>query len=149
MSAVETSPEAPEIVTAGAEPSPDLSDWASPAEAPTVVATPKKKAKTAPGTKAPKKAPKAKPKPAKAQAPAKKQKMSALSAAHMVLAAASEPMRVGDIVDRMAELKLWKSPNGGTPNATLSAAIFREIANKGHESRFAKAGPGLYKAASK
>ncbi len=36
------------------------------------------------------------------------------------------------------------APGGKTPEATLYAAITREIATKGKESRFRKTGPGYF-----
>jgi len=44
----------------------------------------------------------------------------------------------------MAAKKYWTSPGGLTPDATLSAAIQREISLKGKESRFRKADRGLF-----
>ena len=36
----------------------------------------------------------------------------------------------------MAEQKLWTSPNGKTPHATLNAAMLREIGSKAGQARF-------------
>lgn len=44
----------------------------------------------------------------------------------------------------MAKRKLWKSPGGKTPHATLYAAIITEINNKGKDARFKKTGPGRF-----
>ena len=44
----------------------------------------------------------------------------------------------------MAEQKLWTSPNGKTPHATLNAAMLREIGSKAGRARFKKAGRGLF-----
>jgi hypothetical protein len=44
---------------------------------------------------------------------------------------------------------LWKSPGGKTPHATLYSAIIREIATKGKEARFVKAGQGKFTLANR
>ena len=41
---------------------------------------------------------------------------------------------------------LWRSPGGKTPEATLYAAIIREIAAKGKAARFSKVERGLFAA---
>lgn len=71
---------------------------------------------------------------------------SALDAAAQVLAAAKKPMRANDLIDAMAAQNLWKSHHGKTPSATLSAAIAREIAAKGKNTRFKKVDRGLFAA---
>ena len=71
-------------------------------------------------------------------------KMSALDAAAKVLAEAKEPLSSKDMVDRMAAKGYWKSPGGKTPQATLYAAIIREIATKGKEARFKKTDRGQF-----
>jgi hypothetical protein len=93
-------------------------------------------------TKAPKgeKAPK-QPKEKKAPKP---KRVSALDAAAIVIAKADKPMRAVDMVAQMEAKGLWKSPGGKTPEATLYAAIIREIAAKGKEARFAKHDRGLF-----
>jgi hypothetical protein len=80
------------------------------------------------------------PKPAKA----KDGKMSCIDAAAKVLAEAKEPMTTKAMIEAMAAKKLWSSPNGQTPSATLYSAILREINTKGKESRFKKADRGLF-----
>jgi hypothetical protein len=94
------------------------------------------------GKKAPKgeKAPK-QPKEKKAPKP---KRVSALDAAAIVIAKADKPMRAVDMVAQMEAKGLWKSPGGKTPEATLYAAIIREIAAKGKEARFAKHDRGLF-----
>ena len=77
-----------------------------------------------------------------------KKKVSGLDAAALVLAEAAEPMRCGDVAAKVIERGLW-STKGKTPAATLNAAIIREIRDKGKESRFRKAGRGLFAAAGK
>ncbi len=78
--------------------------------------------------------------------PSKPKKVSALSAAAAVLATATEPMTTKDLIAAMAAAGTWISPGGKTPEATLSAAIGREIVTKGDASRFRKTGPGRYAA---
>ncbi|MCL4743319.1 MAG: hypothetical protein KJZ54_14075 [Phycisphaerales bacterium] len=75
---------------------------------------------------------------------AKPKRASALDAAARVLAEAGRPMKAREIVAEMETRGLWKSPSGMTPDATLYAAIIREIAAKGAEARFAKAGRGSF-----
>ena len=48
------------------------------------------------------------------------------------------------LIDAMAEQHLWSSPGGKTPEATLYAAMLREITAKGKESRFKKVDRGLF-----
>jgi hypothetical protein len=57
---------------------------------------------------------------------------------------AADGLSAADLIERMATAKLWTSPGGKTPSATLSAAMAREIATKGTASRFRKAGPGRF-----
>lgn len=71
-------------------------------------------------------------------------RISALDAAAQVLAASKEPMRAKDLIAAMADQGLWSSPNGKTPEATLYAAMIREIAAKGSEARFRKVERGLF-----
>jgi hypothetical protein len=107
--------------------------------------TKKQSAKKTTAKKATKKAPaaKAKPKPATA-APTKK--LSQLAAALEVLKTATEPMTCKQLVEAMAERKLWSSPGGKTPEATLYASLLRELAKKGDAARFVKAAPGRFAA---
>jgi hypothetical protein len=86
------------------------------------------------------------PKAAKAAKPAGEKKLGALDAAAKVLAGRTNPMTAKGLIEAMAEKGLWASPGGKTPDATLSAAINREIAAKGKESRFKKVGPGQFAA---
>jgi hypothetical protein len=74
-------------------------------------------------------------------------RLSALGAAAKVLAESKAPMRATDMIAEMAKQGLWTSPGGKTPEATLYAAIAREIATKGDSSRFRKAERGLFTAA--
>ncbi len=89
--------------------------------------------------KAPK-TPKA-PKPAKEKKP---KRVSALDAAAQVIAGAKVPMRAKEMIAEMEAKGLWKSPGGKTPEATLYAAIIREIAAKGDKARFKKHDKGVF-----
>ncbi|MBX3364005.1 MAG: winged helix-turn-helix domain-containing protein [Phycisphaeraceae bacterium] len=85
---------------------------------------------------------------AKATAPAKERKpkrLSGLDLAAKVLTDAGEPLNAKTIAER-AIAAGWKT-NGKTPEATLYAAIIREIAKKGKDARFAKHDRGLFTAA--
>ena len=70
-------------------------------------------------------------------------KMSGLDAAAKVLAEAGEPLRCKTIVERAIEKGYWKT-TGKTPQATVYAAIIREIAKKGGEARFRKTERGKF-----
>jgi hypothetical protein len=88
-----------------------------------------------------------KPKAAKAPKQAKETKpkrVSALDAAAQVLASSEVPMRAKEMVAQMEAKGLWKSPGGKTPEATLYAAIIREIAAKGTAARFKKHERGVF-----
>ncbi|HXU24385.1 MAG TPA: winged helix-turn-helix domain-containing protein [Tepidiformaceae bacterium] len=87
-------------------------------------------------------------KAAKAVTDTEPKRMSALDAAARVLAEAGEPMNAKALIEAMATKGYWTSPGGKTPHATLYAAIAREIAVKGKESRFAKASKGYFVAAA-
>ncbi|MCE2967544.1 MAG: hypothetical protein HEQ23_11470 [Tepidisphaera sp.] len=87
------------------------------------------------------------PKTQKAPKPAKEPKakrVSALDAAAQVLAASDVPMRAKEMITAMEAKKLWTSPGGKTPEATLYAAIIREIAAKGTAARFKKHERGVF-----
>ncbi len=108
-----------------------------------------KKAKTSvKGAKAAK--PAKAPKPAKAakapKAPKerKPRRLSALDAAAKVLSASEVPMRSAEMIAAMERKGLWTSPGGKTPEATLYAAIIREIAAKGTKARFKKHERGVF-----
>lgn len=101
-------------------------------------AAPKKASATKPATKkATRAASKDKPKP---------KKLSAIDAAAKVLATAKEPMNCKELIEAMAAKKLWTSPGGKTPHATLFSAILREIQTKGKDARFKKAERGKFTA---
>src|SRR4051812_20732119 len=105
-------------------------DQTPPMEPVPAPSTPTKIAKPAKATKA-----KVSPKKAK---PTKDKKLSALDAAAKVLGETGEPMTSGEMIEAMSKKGYWSSPNGQAPQATLYAAIIREIGKKGKESRFAK-----------
>ena len=71
-------------------------------------------------------------------------KLSALDAAAKVLATAKQPMNAKELIEAMAKKKLWTSPGGKTPHATLYAAILREIQTKGKDARFKKTERGKF-----
>ena len=83
---------------------------------------------------------------AKANAPAKPKRMSAIDAAAKVLADARTSMNCQELIATMAEKKLWTSPGGKTPAATLYSAILRECATKGKDARFTKTERGKFAA---
>ncbi len=100
--------------------------------------------------------PAAKPKRAKkvseavteAVAPATEKKLSAITAAAKVLVESGVPMNAKQLIEAMAERGYWTSPGGKTPEATLYAAIAREIKTKGDRSRFTNPDRGLFAAAA-
>jgi len=81
-------------------------------------------------------------KPAAANGDGKK--LSAIDAAAKVLAGRKKAMNAKELIEALAAKKLWTSPGGKTPHATLYAAILREIQNKGNESRFKKTERGKF-----
>jgi hypothetical protein len=89
------------------------------------------------------------PKPGAKPGAKKARKMGALDAAAIVLADAGKPMRSRELIDEMAKRGLWTSPGGKTPEATLYAAILREIGAKGTAARFARAGKGEFASTKK
>lgn len=74
----------------------------------------------------------------------KPKRVSALDAAAQVLAASEVPMRAKEMIAAMEAKGLWRSPGGKTPEATLYAAIIREIAAKGTAARFKKHERGVF-----
>ncbi|MBC8356557.1 MAG: winged helix-turn-helix domain-containing protein [Planctomycetes bacterium] len=106
-----------------------------------------KSTKAAPAKKAqPAKPAAKKTKPAAPKGEAKAKKLSAIDAAAKVLATAKEPMNCKELIEAMATKKLWTSPGGKTPNATLYSAILREIKAKGKDARFKKTERGQFAA---
>lgn len=69
---------------------------------------------------------------------------SLLNAAAAVLAKAQKSMTCPEMVEAVLKAGTWKT-RGKTPAATLSAAIYREIRDKGKEARFAKAERGRFR----
>jgi len=83
--------------------------------------------------------------PAVVRRPPKEPKTSAMQAAVIVLADATpEGMSTTQMIELMTEHKLWISPGGKTPEASLYASIIREIAKKGDQSRFRKVSRGRF-----
>jgi len=76
----------------------------------------------------------------------KPKRVSGLDLAAKVLAEAKEPLNAKQIAER-AIAAGWKT-NGKTPEATLYAAIIREIARKGKDARFVRHDRGLFTAAA-
>ncbi|MFN7022317.1 MAG: HTH domain-containing protein [Phycisphaerales bacterium] len=114
------------------------------ATSPNAAAKNAKSAKPAAERKAAKEA---KPKPAKSageKKPTPPKRVSALDAAARVLAASEVPMRAKEMIAAMEARGLWRSPGGKTPEATLYAAIIREIAAKGTAARFKKHERGVF-----
>ena len=75
---------------------------------------------------------------AKTKKAAKERKPSGLDAAIRVLREEGKPMNIADVVKVALEKGYWKT-GGKTPTATVYAAIIREIAAKGADSRFRRA----------
>jgi HB1, ASXL, restriction endonuclease HTH domain len=114
----------------------------------TKIATPAKKAKAQKGLRRAKDQP---PKAARAEAPAGREpkKLSALAAAHRVLAESGRPMTCGEMIETMAAKGYWTSPAGKTPASTLYSSILRELKTKGRDSRFIRAERGRFALARK
>jgi hypothetical protein len=105
-------------------------------------------AERAPGEKPPKASAANKPAKAPKGAAAKPhKKLSGLDAAAKVLTESKEPLNSTTIAEK-AIAAGWKT-NGATPHATLYAAMIREIATKGRESRFKKTERGMFTATGK
>lgn len=85
-------------------------------------------------------------KKAKSAAEGTEERMSALDAAARVLGEKGVAMTCQELIGVMAAKGYWSSPNGKTPAATLYAAILRELAAKGDDSRFRKDAPGRFAA---
>ncbi len=81
---------------------------------------------------------------AKAKAEPKAKKVSALDAAAKVLGEAGQAMSCKEMIEAMTGKGYWTSPIGKTPDATLYAAILREITAKGKDARFYKADRGKF-----
>ena len=93
-------------------------------------------------------------KPAKAKAPPapsapnapRPKRVSCLDAAAIVVVDADKPMKAVEMIAEIQKRRLWSSPEGKTPEATLYAAVIREIAAKGKAARFRKVERGLFAA---
>lgn len=108
--------------------------------------TPARKRRTGPGGKrlaAPKKPGKSESRAPGRTAPPKAKRLSGLDAAAVVLADAGVPMKAVDMLAEIQKRGLWTS-RGRTPEATLYAAIIREIAARGETSRFRRHDRGLF-----
>jgi len=79
--------------------------------------------------------------PAPAGSPAP---LSALEAAARVLSASGQAMTCAELIAAMAAQGYWTSPAGKTPQATLHAALTREIKTKQDQSRFRKTARGKF-----
>ena len=62
-------------------------------------------------------------------------KLSQIDAAIQVLGKSKDPMNCKAMVEAMTTQKLWTSPGGATPDATLYASILREINAKGKDKK--------------
>jgi HB1, ASXL, restriction endonuclease HTH domain len=71
-------------------------------------------------------------------------KLSALTAAAKVLAETGRAMTCKELIAAMAAQGYWTSPAGQTPEATLYAALAREIKVKKDQARFRKSGRGTF-----
>ncbi len=89
-------------------------------------------------------APAREPRRKKAERETTPQKLSGLDAAAKVLAEAGEPMTCKAMIEAMAAKGYWSSPHGKTPDATLYAAIIKEISTKRSTTRFEKTGRGQF-----
>ncbi len=88
----------------------------------------------------------AKKRKAKEAKDSKPKKLSALDAAAKVLAETGQPMNTREMIETLAAKRLWTSPGGKTPHATLYSAILREINEKGKDARFVKTERGKFAA---
>jgi hypothetical protein len=71
-------------------------------------------------------------------------KMSCLDAAAKLLTETGQPMTCQELIAAIAAKGYWTSPAGKTPQATLYAAIVREIRTKKEHARFRKTVPGRF-----
>jgi len=109
--------------------------------------TPQQTAKTARSGKTATPHPIAASDPAQAAPPipaASPAKLSALDAAARVLSESKQAMTCPELIAAMAARGYWTSPAGKTPQATLHAALTREIKIKKDQSRFRKTARGKF-----
>jgi hypothetical protein len=109
--------------------------------------TPRKTSKAAPSGKRASARPAAASDAAKAAPPASAGnpgKLSALDAAVRALRERGQAMTCPELIAAMASQGYWTSPAGKTPQATLHAALTREIKLKKDQSRFRKTERGKF-----
>jgi len=109
--------------------------------------TPQKTAKIAPSGQSASARPAAASDPAQAASPVpagSPAKLSALNAAARVLSESGRAMSCPELIAAMAAQGYWTSPAGKTPQATLHAALTREIKTKKDQSRFRKTDRGKF-----
>jgi hypothetical protein len=70
--------------------------------------------------------------------------MSAKDAAYRVLLEEGRPMRAREIMAVAVDVKKYWSPEGATPEATLSSALVTDLKRYGDKSRFVKVDKGLF-----
>lgn len=70
-------------------------------------------------------------------------KVSGLDIAAAILKEAGQPMHVSQVLKIMMDKSMWKT-GGKTPQATIYAAIIREIKAKGDQARFKKINKGVF-----
>ena len=70
--------------------------------------------------------------------------MSCLDAAAKLLSETGQPMTCQELIAALAAKSYWSSPAGKTPQATLYAALVREIRTKKDRARFRKTVPGRF-----
>jgi hypothetical protein len=71
-------------------------------------------------------------------------KPSALDAAAKILGETGQAMNCRELIEAMAAKGYWTSPAGKTPQATLYAALAREIQTKKDQARFRKSARGKF-----
>jgi hypothetical protein len=71
-------------------------------------------------------------------------RMSCLDAAAKLLSETGQPMTCQELIAAMIAKGYWKSPAGKTPQASLYAAIVRELRAKQDRARFRKTAPGRF-----
>ena|SRR5437016_2963827 len=71
-------------------------------------------------------------------------RLSALDAAARVLSESRQALTCPELIAAMAAQGYWTSPAGKTPQATLHAALTREIKLKKEQSRFRKTERGKF-----
>lgn len=74
---------------------------------------------------------------------APKGRLSALEAAHQVLAEAGTPLPITELARRILESGLWESRTK-TPAASIAARITEDIVSKGSASRFRRVGRQVF-----